>query len=93
MPLVAQPPAVSSSRSLQVAAPVHGARSGGATGFFKGLGAGVLGGAAMVVGGVGCGVAQAVIENAKTRPKTSGFSEYSQVCQGLPYFLSTHRFA
>lgn len=41
-----------------VAAPVHGARSGGASGFFKGLGAGVLGGAAMVVGGVGCGVAQ-----------------------------------
>ncbi|CAJ1342076.1 unnamed protein product [Effrenium voratum] len=41
-----------------VAAPVQGARSGGASGFFKGLGAGVLGGAAMVVGGVGCGVAQ-----------------------------------
>mmetsp|Transcript_53876 Transcript_53876/g.125691 ORF Transcript_53876/g.125691 Transcript_53876/m.125691 type:complete len:705 (-) Transcript_53876:165-2279(-) len=41
-----------------VAAPVQGARSGGATGFLKGLGAGVLGGAAMVVGGVGCGVAQ-----------------------------------
>eukprot|EP00439_Symbiodinium_sp_Y106_P064170 s450_g10.t1 len=32
--------------------------AGGATGFLKGLGAGVLGGAAMVVGGVGCGVAQ-----------------------------------
>lgn len=41
-----------------VAAPAMGARQGGALGFVKGLGVGVVGGAAMAVGGTFCGVAQ-----------------------------------
>ncbi|CAK0829127.1 unnamed protein product [Prorocentrum cordatum] len=41
-----------------VAAPAVGAKQGGALGFVKGLGVGVVGGAAMAVGGTVCGVAQ-----------------------------------
>mmetsp|Transcript_65354 Transcript_65354/g.117653 ORF Transcript_65354/g.117653 Transcript_65354/m.117653 type:complete len:712 (+) Transcript_65354:79-2214(+) len=41
-----------------VSAPVAGAKSGGAMGFLKGIGVGVVGGAVLAVGGVGCGIAQ-----------------------------------
>mmetsp|Transcript_89687 Transcript_89687/g.159338 ORF Transcript_89687/g.159338 Transcript_89687/m.159338 type:complete len:688 (+) Transcript_89687:54-2117(+) len=41
-----------------VGAPIAGASNEGAKGFFKGLGTGLVGGAAMIVGGVGCGVVQ-----------------------------------
>eukprot|EP00405_Crypthecodinium_cohnii_P026616 CAMPEP_0206489588 /NCGR_PEP_ID=MMETSP0324_2-20121206/43365_1 /ASSEMBLY_ACC=CAM_ASM_000836 /TAXON_ID=2866 /ORGANISM="Crypthecodinium cohnii, Strain Seligo" /LENGTH=676 /DNA_ID=CAMNT_0053969367 /DNA_START=44 /DNA_END=2074 /DNA_ORIENTATION=- len=49
---------VAGGLASMVAAPILGAKSGGAVGFVKGLGMGVVGGAVMAVGGVACGAAQ-----------------------------------